>query len=162
MQRTPGDFLRILKALTDAGAEFIVVGGVCAVIHGAPVTTFDLDIVHRRDPENVARLIKALHSLKATYRSRPDTAITPSEEALCSKGHHLLITTAGALDVLGVIGDVLTYEELKPESDLIRINDMSILVQRLDSLIRVKEQTLRDKDRLVLPILIETMQQKLL
>jgi hypothetical protein len=32
--------------------EFIVVGGVAAVLQGAPVVTFDLDILHRRTPEN--------------------------------------------------------------------------------------------------------------
>ncbi|MGB8328982.1 MAG: hypothetical protein WCE62_02570 [Polyangiales bacterium] len=36
--------------------EFIIVGGAAAVLHGAPITTEDLDIVHRRSPENVARL----------------------------------------------------------------------------------------------------------
>lgn len=30
------DFEAILKALAGAGVEFIVVGGVCAVLHGAP------------------------------------------------------------------------------------------------------------------------------
>lgn len=44
---------RALVDLLDAGVELIVVGGLAAVLHGAPVVTFDLDIVHRQTPENV-------------------------------------------------------------------------------------------------------------
>lgn len=47
------DLARLIQALGDGGVEFIVVGGAAAVLHGAPITTRDLDIVHRRTPENV-------------------------------------------------------------------------------------------------------------
>ena len=47
--------MAILRALVEAGVEFIVVGGVAAVLNGAPVSTFDLDVVHARDAANVAR-----------------------------------------------------------------------------------------------------------
>ncbi len=58
MQRHPSaaDLPALLATLCDAGVEFIIVGGAAAVIQGAPITTNDLDIVHRRTPENVARL----------------------------------------------------------------------------------------------------------
>jgi hypothetical protein len=45
----------ILASLHAADIEFIVVGGTAAVMLGAPVVTQDLDIVHRRTPENVSR-----------------------------------------------------------------------------------------------------------
>lgn len=35
---------KVLEALTQAGVEFIVVGGVSAVLQGAPVVTQDLDL----------------------------------------------------------------------------------------------------------------------
>ena len=38
------DLSALLKGLSEAGVEFIVVGGLAAVAQGAPVTTFDLDI----------------------------------------------------------------------------------------------------------------------
>jgi hypothetical protein len=38
------DFLEILKVLSRHKVDFIIVGGVCAVLHGAPVSTFDLDL----------------------------------------------------------------------------------------------------------------------
>jgi hypothetical protein len=53
MPKTPR-FRDALEALRRHRVDFIVVGGVAAVLNGAPISTFDLDIVHRRDRENLA------------------------------------------------------------------------------------------------------------
>jgi len=71
------DFLEILKVLSEHKVDFIVVGGVCAVLHGAPVTTFDLDLVHSRSSDNLARLLSALKELDAYYRGREGHRLTP-------------------------------------------------------------------------------------
>jgi hypothetical protein len=42
------DFLSVLQALCEGGVEFIVVGGIAAVLNGAPISTFDLDIFPAR------------------------------------------------------------------------------------------------------------------
>ena len=70
MQRHPSaaDLQALLAKLSDAGVEFIIVGGAAAVMQGAPITTNDLDIVHRRTPENVARLLEVLQQIDATMR----------------------------------------------------------------------------------------------
>jgi len=67
---SPGyaDVGELLRRLADAWVEFIVVGGAAAVVHGAPITTEDLDIVHRRSPENVSRLSTLLEKLDAYVR----------------------------------------------------------------------------------------------
>ena len=49
-----------LDVLSAHAVDFIVVGGVAAVLGGAPISTFDVDIVHARDDANVARLVSAL------------------------------------------------------------------------------------------------------
>lgn len=60
---------RLLVLLHDAGVEFIVVGGMAGVLHGAPIVTKDLDIVHRKTPEDIARLPGLLLPLDAYHRS---------------------------------------------------------------------------------------------
>jgi hypothetical protein len=50
------DFLAVIHALSEHCVDFIVVGGVAAVLEGAPISTFDLDIVHSRAIDNVQRL----------------------------------------------------------------------------------------------------------
>lgn len=34
----------LLTRLKGSGLDFVVIGGVCVVYHGAPLATFDLDI----------------------------------------------------------------------------------------------------------------------
>jgi hypothetical protein len=41
-------FRAVLQTLADHDVEFIVVGGVAAVLTGAPVNTFDLDVGNPR------------------------------------------------------------------------------------------------------------------
>ena len=54
-------FAELLRELHDHGVEFVVVGGVAAVLEGAPLSTFDLDIVPRWSPENLDRLALVLN-----------------------------------------------------------------------------------------------------
>ena len=62
------DFRAVLTALAEADVDFVVVGGVAAVLHGAPATTFDLDLVHSRAVESYRRLHAVLARLEACSR----------------------------------------------------------------------------------------------
>src|SRR6185503_16897563 len=64
-------YRQILLRLADEGVEAIVVGMAAAIIQGVPTTTWDLDVVHRRTPENVQRLLSVLDDLKAFARHDP-------------------------------------------------------------------------------------------
>src|SRR5208283_3676304 len=117
------DFLAILRTLVEHQVDFIVVGGVCAVLHGAPVSTFDLDVVHSRAAENLERLLKALQVLDACYRGQGDRRITPALSHLASPGHQLLMTNAGPLDLLGTISNDRDYETLLPHTVEIEVGE---------------------------------------
>src|ERR1019366_8109599 len=106
------DFLGALRALHEGGVEFAVVGGLAAVLNGAPVNTFDLDIVPARDEGNVARLVRVLDAIDAIYRMQPGRRLKPDTSHLRSPGHHNLMTRCGPLDVLGTIGRGLRYQDL--------------------------------------------------
>lgn len=106
------NFEKLLRILAEHEVEFIVVGGVSAVLQGAPVAMFDLDIVHRRTAENITRLLTALQTLEARYRLREDGVLVPSRSDLESEGHQLLMTNQGPLDVLGAIGTNRSYEDI--------------------------------------------------
>src|SRR5512136_472097 len=108
-------FAEILRLLAESEVEFVVVGMTAGVLQGAPVTTFDLDVVHRRSRENVARLLRVLAELDAVYRHDP-RRLRPQESHLVGPGHQLLTTTHGDLDCLGEIGEGIGYEELVDRS----------------------------------------------
>lgn len=103
-------FLRILQLLDRHGVEFVVVGGVAAVLQGAPVTTFDIDTLVRVDPANADRLLAALGALEARYREHSE--IKPTRDDLLAGGHLLLMTNSGPLDVLGFIGRGKRFEDV--------------------------------------------------
>ena len=158
---TRPDFLHILETLCEHEVEFIIVGGVCAVLHGAPVTTFDLDLVHGRGPENLERLVAALRKLGAYYRGHGNKRLSPRASDLKSDGHHLLMTQAGPLDLLGVVGDGETFESLLPKTvEMSAGEELQVQVLELATLIELKEYAGREKDLAVLPVLRATASEK--
>jgi hypothetical protein len=155
------DLLELAIELADAGVEAIVVGGFAAVAHGAPHVTFDLDLVHRRTPENVARLLAVLPKLDAYARGRaPGERLVPGREALSGPGHQLLRTRYGALDLLGALDDDEGYDQLLPHSVEVSLRGRTVRIVDLDKLIELKRRANRDKDRLVLPTLLELAARK--
>jgi predicted nucleotidyltransferase len=154
------DFGVLLGALLDAGVEFVVVGGLSATLNGVPVNTFDVDVVHRRTPENVDRILPVLESLDAVYRIQPERRLRPVRSALLSTGHQNLLTRYGPLDLLGEIGDGLGYEELVPRStEMLIAEGVRVRILNLETLIEVKEQLNGEKDRAMLPILRGTLEE---
>lgn len=157
MDRPTPKFSQALEILTNHGVEFIVVGGVAAVLAGAPISTFDLDIVVARSSENLQRLLSALNEIDARYRDLTGRVIRPELTTLQGHGHHLLLTTCGPLDILGTIGDAEGYEQLLSETVEREFAGRPLRTLGLASLIRLKETANRDKDRAVLPILRRTL-----
>jgi len=154
-------FLEILRVLTRRRVDFIIVGGVSAVLHGAPVSTFDLDILHARDPENIARLMSALAELDAVYRISPERRLRPDESHLSGPGHQLLLTKFGPLDVLGMIGKSRTWPELASHTRGMEIEpDVAVRVLDLETLIAVKEELGHPKDVAMLPVLRQTLRER--
>jgi hypothetical protein len=150
----PGELLRLLAA---HGVEFVVVGMAAGVLRGAPVTTVDLDIVHRRDVENVKRLLQVLAELRATYRHDP-RRLTPTESHLMSEGHQLLTTVHGDLDCLGTVGAGQSYEDLLGRAPELELGQgVTLNVIDLPTLIELKEKAGRAKDLAVLPVLRATL-----
>src|SRR5579864_5283639 len=99
------NFQKILQTLSDHDIDFILVGALGAVLQGAPINTFDIDIVHSTERKNVEKLLAALESLDAFYRIQPERQLRPDISHLSSPGHHTLMTRFGPLDILGHIGN---------------------------------------------------------
>jgi hypothetical protein len=148
------DLESLLDALHRAGVEFIVVGGAAAVLHGAPVTTQDVDIVPRLDPENIAKLVELLEELDARVRDVAGRDIRPDPTDLAGDGQTRLTTTRGPLDVLGRLHDGRGYAELLPASEELTDGTLRLRIVDLPTLIEIKSGTGRIRDQLVLPLLL--------
>jgi hypothetical protein len=154
-------FREVLRILSTCRVDFIVVGGISAVLNGAPVNTLDLDIVHSRAPENIARLLKALEELEAEYRYTGGRKLKPAESHLASKGHQLLITRFGPVDVLGMVGNDLSYDDLLPHTtEMLVTETLTARVLNLETLIEIKEGLGTAKDHATLPLLRRTLEER--
>ena len=157
---TKPDFGGLLRILVDHGVDFLVVGGVGAILQGATLSTFDLDIVHSTDPANITRLLAALRELDACYRAQPEKRLRPGQTHLSSPGHQLLMTRFGPLDVLGSIGKGRRYQDLLPHAAEMTIGEgIRIRVLNLETQIAVKEEIGQEKDIAALPLLRRALEE---
>ena len=152
-------FRETLELLNKHEVEYIVVGGVAAVIQGAPVTTFDLEALVRVSEENADRLNRALVELDARYREH-QSRLSPTKEDILAGGHRLLLTRAGPLDVLGFVGDQERYDDLLDRSSEVVMSVGRFLVLDLEELVRQERRSSRAKDRAMLELLEEALHQR--
>jgi len=144
-------FRRILELFDSYGVEYVVVGGVAAVLQGAPVTTFDIATLVKVDDANAGRLIAVLDALEARYREH--SALQPTLQDLKKGGHLLLMTNSGPLDVLGFIGGGKRYEDLTDSVTTLKVGDLSVPVLDIEFLIEDKRALGRDKDLAIVRVL---------
>jgi hypothetical protein len=151
----------LLAELHRAGVRFIVVGGAAAQLHGSTLGTLDLDIVHQRDPTNVAALLDVLSRLDAFHRyDLTNRRIRPTEEQLRGSGQINLSTSLGPLDPLCELEPGQGYEELLSHSELMRDDEIEIRVVDLPTLIDIKSKVGRAKDKLVVAELIVILEEQ--
>jgi predicted nucleotidyltransferase len=147
-----------LRALTNAEVQFILVGGLAAVLNGVPIQTYDVDIVYSQESTNIDRLLTVLLSLEAVFRIQPERRLRPTKSHLSGYGHVNLLTRFGPLDVLTHIGTNLGFSDLLSHSTEIDIGDgIHIRVLDLETIISVKEQLGEEKDLAMLPVLRQTL-----
>jgi hypothetical protein len=153
---------KLLHSLVDGEVEFIVVGGAAGLMQGAPIATFDLDVVHLRTDDNIAKLLAVLESVHAYHRPDPGRRrLVPTAAVLRGTGHVLLDTDHGPLDVLCELGPGEGFEQLLPATELLTDGAISIRALTLEALIEIKERTGRAKDRLMMAALIATYEERL-
>jgi hypothetical protein len=151
-------FLELLRTLAGHGVEHVVVGGVAAILEGAPITTFDLDVVYRTDEENLHRLAAALAGIDAVYRDPAGRRIEPTPERLRENRANLLATRIGQLDAMQSIGAGWTHPDVRARAHPLRIGDLEVWTLDLAAVIESKEAADRDKDRAMLPVLRRTFE----
>lgn len=155
----PADLRALLLLLADRQIDFVVVGGIAAVLNGVPLATFDLDVVHCRSEDNVERIVALLELLDASSRLHPKRdALRPGSDALAGPGHQLLRTSLGPLDLLGTVEGGLSYEDLLPLSEKIALEGRSIRVLTLPALADLKKNASHPKDQLSRLLILETIE----
>lgn len=145
---------RILAALVARGVDFVIIGGVAAVLHGAAYVTVDLDVCPSTDHQNLDRLSAALEDLDARIRVEgvPEGfAFSHDGAALGRATIWNLQTNAGDLDLAISPSAVGGFEALAGNASQQDLGGLHVLVASLDDIIRSKRAANRPKDHLALP-----------
>lgn len=138
---------RLLEQLLEADVQFVIVGGVAAVLHGSTLLTRDLDICIPLGSPNLLALQTALRSLNPRIREGSEFVPLELDEARAGAVKNLYITTdEGRLDCLGFIQGVGDFEAVLAESVELDLGGYTCRVLGLEALIRAKEATGRPHD----------------
>ena len=145
----------ILFALTDAEVEFVVGGGVAAVLHGVERVTLDIDLALNMDPTNVEKFLHAIHRLGL----RPRVPV-PARDLMSREAVQRMIAEKGALVFSFVdfdrplrhvdifLQDNLSFGELSRDARAVVIENRKIKIIGIAKLLEIKRaiSPSRDKD----------------
>ncbi len=133
------DYRGLLTVLTEAGVDFVLVGGVAAVAHGSARLTQDLDVVYARDDANLGRLVEALKVLTPYLRGAPPGLPFRWDVETVRRGLNFTLTTSmGSVDLLGEITGGGGYRDLLGRSIELEIFGLRCRCFSLGQLIEVK------------------------
>lgn len=152
---TPNHMNRLgtaVKALVDAGVNFVIIGGFAAVVQGATFLTRDLDICYERSPENLKRLVAAFTAFHPRLRGAPEGAPFLFDERTLSQGMNFTLSTdVGDIDLIGEVAGFGGFSEFATDAAQISLYGVSFRAASPDSLIRSKRAAGRPKDLKALP-----------
>ncbi|HOP65176.1 MAG TPA: nucleotidyltransferase [Spirochaetota bacterium] len=140
------DYREILQIFLEEHVKFIIIGAYALGVHGMPRATGDIDIFVRADAENSRKIYQALIRFGA-----PVSDLTPLD-----------FTAEGIIFQIGVVPrrvDILTsidgisFDEAYEDKVTAEVEGLTIPVLSVESLIRNKEASGREKDILDVKIL---------
>jgi hypothetical protein len=141
------DFEALIGRLIQGRVEFVLIGGLASVMHGAPVVTRDVDVCIRFSRENLDRLVGAIGDLHPRHRITPQRLpleITDQNWEMFKNIY--LDTDLGVLDCLGEVAGVGKFEAALAVSEEITVSAGTFRILTLDALIRAKTAAGREHD----------------
>jgi hypothetical protein len=150
----------ILETLDRHDVRYVLIGGLAAVLHGAPHVTTDVDIVPEEGKQNLERLSSALTELGARIRvtGEPDgVPFDHAAESLARVRVWNLTSSLGDLDITFEPSGTQGYEDLRRDVLRLNVHGIDVPVASLADVIRSKEAAGRPRDRAVLPALRELL-----
>jgi hypothetical protein len=152
---------QILARLSEHGVDFVVIGGVAAILHGSARVTLDLDVCASLAEPNLSNILRALRGTNPRWRMNPKQPALEDDPAKLLGFHHLYLQTdLGILDVLSEVTGVGDFETVRDHSIVLEIGELKLRVLDLDTLMEAKRAAGRRKDLDALPEL-ELIRQKL-
>jgi hypothetical protein len=137
------DAIKILAAFQREGVQYVLVGSMGMAVHGVIRATRDIDVFVRPDPDNVARLRRAL----AQVFVDPSIAEITSEDLAGDYPAVQYVPPEGDfwIDILARLGERFRYDEIEWQS--VELDDVVVRVATPHMLYRMKRDTVRPQDK---------------
>jgi predicted nucleotidyltransferase len=142
----------IARALHKARLEAIMVGNAAAALHGAPVTTVDIDFMFRKTRVNLRKLKVLANEL--------DAQILKPYYPLSDLYRVVNDDTGLQVDFMPVLHGIRSFESLRSDASEVEFEGHKIKVASLEKIIRSKKTLGRPRDKAVLEILEKTLSEK--
>ena len=113
-----GMFQDLLVTLIDGQVDFLLIGGLAGIVHGASRATLDVDVVDSRHDENLTRLAKAMSPYQPYPRGAPAGLPFEFDVPTIRAGLNFTLSTdLGPIDLFGEVAGDGMYEKLLSEMD---------------------------------------------
>lgn len=131
------DLLRVIKALNEEGAEYLLIGGYALYAHGYQRATTDVDILVPPTRDSAERVIRALLLL-------PDRVAADIDPGWFEEGNTIRVADEFVVDVMfNSCGE--SYASLLPHAQTVQLDDGTpVRMLNLAGLLKTK-QTVGDR-----------------
>lgn len=143
------DLVRLARALNAHHVKYVLIGGFAVIAHGGARTTKDIDLLIDSEPENVARVRKALQILE-------DRAVDDVADDDVARYSVVRVADEIVVDLMARACEV-DYAAAARDAVVIQFDDVAVPVASPQTLIRTKN-TARPSDaadRQYLQVLID-------
>jgi hypothetical protein len=146
------NFQRLIALFAESNADYVVIGGLAATVHGSAFVTYDVDVCYDRALANVEKLCRALAAVHPTLRGAPkDIPFRLDPPTVLAGLNFTLDTDIGALDLLGEVSPFGEFSQVARRAEEAEMFGYRVRVLSLEALIDVKRAAGRRKDLLVIP-----------
>jgi hypothetical protein len=143
---------KVAKVFAEHRLEAVMVGNAAAALHGAPVTTLDIDFMFRKTPLNLKKLKAVAESFRAVILK----PYYPVSDLFRIINDELGLQ----LDFMSRLDGIRSFEGLRSRSTSVKFGEHELKIASLADIIKSKRATGRDRDLAVLEILERTLDEQ--
>ncbi len=132
--------------------EAIMVGNAAAALHGAPVTTLDIDFMFRKTPTNMRKLKEFAKELNAQIL-KPYYPVSSLYRVVNED-------TGMQVDFMSVLHGIKSFENLRSDAIEVEFEGHVLKIASLEKIIRSKKKLGRPRDLAVIELLEKTLDEK--